>query len=398
MTDNLKVFCSMEDQRYFVGRLRQYEKRIFFEYDADFLSTGLELSPFKLPLRPGVFEDKDYTFKGLYGLFNDSLPDGWGLLLLDRILRKQGLKEISPFNRLTLVADQGMGALEYLTEKEPKNKKIKNILNLDGLADESRRLLHDEDLPLETINKLFRFGGSSGGARPKILVDVSEDKTKICPSRSGDTRYSPWIIKFHAKDEAPDTGLKEFVYSVIARKAGVEISDTFLFPSETTPGFFGTKRFDRRKKQKIHVHTACGLLHADHRHSSLDYENLLKLTKILTKNISDVKKMVRLMVFNVKARNLDDHSKNFSFLLDSENQWKLAPAYDLTLSTGFHGEHNAMVNGKGKNISDADLIAAAAKVDIPASYVREIIQITEAELAHYPEIYDENFRPVKGGR
>jgi len=117
MTDNLKVFCSIEDQRYFVGRLRQYEKRIFFEYDADFLSTGVELSPFKLPLRPGVFEDKDYTFNGLYGLFNDSLPDGWGLLLLDRILQKQGLKleEISPFNRLALVADQGMGGpyLQY---------------------------------------------------------------------------------------------------------------------------------------------------------------------------------------------------------------------------------------------------------------------------------------------
>jgi serine/threonine-protein kinase HipA len=218
------------------------------------------------------------------------------------------------------------------------------------------------------------------------LADVSADGSVILPAGTGGAGFAPWLIKFHAREEARDQGLVEYVYSLMAREAGVEMPETRLFPSATTDGFFAVARFDRENGQKAHVHTACGLLHAEHRHASLDYENLIKLTKVLTGDVREVEKMVRLMVFNVKAGNRDDHAKNFSFLLDAHNRWKMAPADDLTPSAGLGGEHSAMVNGKGRNITDADLAAAASIADVPGAMVREAVQRTEEALSRFEQL------------
>jgi serine/threonine-protein kinase HipA len=386
--ERLDVVCNLRGVRHFVGRLEQRGRSLLFEYDRAFLTSGIELSPFKLPLRPGVFEDKDRAFGGLFGLFNDSLPDGWGLLLLDRALRGKGmrLEGISPFSRLTMVGDGGMGALEYGGGDKRSDGASRAPLLLDGLAEETRKILAEEDLPLETLNELLRLGGSSGGARPKILADVSADGSVILPAGTGGAGFTPWLIKFHAREEARDQGLVEYVYSLMARDAGVEMPETRLFPSATTDGFFGVARFDRENGQKVHVHTACGLLHAEHRHASLDYENLIKLTKVLTGDVREVEKLVRLMVFNVKAGNRDDHAKNFSFLLDSQNRWKMAPAYDLTPSAGFSGEHSAMVNGKGRDITDADLAAAASIADVSGAMAREAVQRTGEARSRFEQL------------
>ena len=184
----------------------------------------------------------------------------------------------------------------------------------------------------------------------------------------------PWIIKFRSAHEAPDTGLMEYKYSIAAREAGLDMPETHLFPSATSPGYFGVQRFDRVHGQKVHVHTACGLLHASHREPSLTYESLLRLALLLTRDMREVQKMVRLMVFNIRSGNKDDHSKNFSFLLNADNQWRMAPVYDLTPSEGINGEQTCMVNNKGRNITENDLHAAAATVDVGAQTVREIIQ------------------------
>ena len=158
---------------------------------------------------------------------------------------------------------------------------------------------------------------------------------------------------------------------------------THLFPSRLGKGYFGVERFDRTPQGKVHVHTACGLLHASHRYSCLDYENLLKLTTILVKDRSQVEQMVLRMIFNVKSGNRDDHSKNFSFLLDEKSHWQLAPAYDLTPSAGINGEQTAMVNGKGRGITDADLLAAAQTADIVAKELRLMLDRVNAAIAHY---------------
>ena len=375
----LSVYLNTYGIRRMVGLLYENAERVFFEYSPDFLQSGIALSPFKLPLKPGVFEDEKRTFDGLFGLFNDSLPDGWGCLLLDRKLRKRGLSydSITPLSRLSMIGRNPMGALEY----EPADEAAEEVGNveLDSLSGEVDKILSGNDS--DVLDELLKLNGSSGGARPKIVAYVSDDRQEIIHGGANPPAgFTPWIIKFSERHDKLNSGETEYRYSLAAKEAGIDMPPTHLFPSKNGGGYFGVQRFDRTPQGKVHVHTACGLLHASHRFSCLDYENLLKLTLVLTRDITQAEEMVRRMVFNVKSGNRDDHSKNFSFLLNKNFEWRLAPAYDLTPSAGINGEQTAMVNGKGRNITDDDLIAAAKVADIPASTVRSIINTVESAL------------------
>ena len=385
---NLKVFYNAYGERRLMGLLSQREGRVFFEYAAEFLNSELEVSPFKLPLRPGLFEGDPMFAGGLFGVFNDSLPDGWGCLLLDRQLMRRNISynEIGPIDRLRLIGKDPFGALEYEPAEEGAEETIKIIL--DSLAREADKIL--EGSSREMLDELVALNGSSGGARPKITALVSDDKSKIVQnSRAVPDGFSSWIIKFSNKKDRKDLGLHEYVYSLIAKKAGIKMTETYLFPSKNSSGHFGTKRFDREGNQKIHIHSASGLLHADFRIPCLDYASLLRLTQLLTKNQQDIEQMVRLMIFNVKAGNKDDHSKNFTFLLDKAGEWHLSPAYDLTRSSGINGEQTAMVNGKGCGITDEDLIKEAQRYNVSAGKVREMIAQTEDALADYDKLMKE---------
>lgn len=375
----LSVYLNTYGIRRMVGLLYENAGRVFFEYSPDFLQSGIALSPFKLPLKPGVFEDEKRTFDGLFGLFNDSLPDGWGCLLLDRKLRKRGLSydSITPLPRLSMIGRNPMGALEY----EPADEAAEEVGNveLDSLSGEVDKILAGNDS--DVLDELLKLNGSSGGARPKIVAYVSDDRQKIIHGGANPPAgFTPWIIKFSERHDKLNSGETEYRYSLAAKEAGIDMPPTHLFPSKNGGGYFGVQRFDRTPQGKVHVHTACGLLHASHRFSCLDYENLLKLTLVLTRDITQAEEMVRRMVFNVKSGNRDDHSKNFSFLLNKNFEWRLAPAYDLTPSAGINGEQTAMVNGKGRNITDDDLIAAAKVADIPTSAVCSIINTVESAL------------------
>lgn len=360
----LRVYLNMYGKRYFVGLLEDTKDcRIFFEYAPDFIKTGIELSPFKLPLHSGVFEDEDRTFGGLFGLFNDSLPDGWGLMLLDRKLRKTGLslEQITPLQRLSMIGKHGMGALEYEPETDGPLTKPDGLV-LDMLAKEIEKICAGYDSA--ELDVLLRLNGSSGGARPKMLALVSDDKQTIIPDGDEREGFSPWLIKFTTSREDKDFGAIEYDCSMKAKEAGIDMPETYLFPSEICKGHFGVKRFDRCAQGKIHTHTACGLLHASHRMGTMDYDGLLKLTQALTRDVREVEKMFRLMMFNVRIGNKDDHTKNFSFVLNDRLEWKLSPAYDLTPSQGINGEHTSMINGKGKNITEDDFEAVAERFGI----------------------------------
>ena len=365
-----------------VGLLQQEKQRIFFEYAPEFLKSSIELSPFKLPLKAGVFEEKSHVFDGLFGLFNDSLPDGWGCLLLDRKLRKMGKSyaEITPLDRLSLIGANPMGALEY--EPAAEDSDLYGDIELDSLSGEVDRILEGEESLV--LDELLKLNGSSGGARPKIVAYVSPDRKHIIHGRKDiPAGYTSWIIKFAEKLDPQTSGELEYRYSLAAKAAGITMPETHLFPLKDGRGCFGVQRFDRTPKGKVHTHTACGLLHASHRFASLDYENLLKLTWILTRNHADAVEMARRMIFNVKSGNKDDHSKNFSFLLNANYQWQLAPAYDLTPSAGINGEQTCMVNGKGCNITDSDLIKAAATVNVSEAECKDLIgKINSALLQH----------------
>ena len=330
-----------------------------FQYGDEWLENGFAISPFSLPLKKQVFiPTKDY-FDGLYGVFADSLPDNWGRLLLNRLLRahKQNPDELTVLDRLAIVGKSGMGALTYYPEKS-FSEQHENT-NLDELAEECQKILNTEYS--DKLDELYRLGGTSGGARPKIMTTIDNED---------------WIIKFPAHVDGKDAGKMEYDYSCCARECGIAMSETKLFPSDQCKGYFGIRRFDRVSNGKrVHMLTAAALLKLDFEQPSLDYHSLMKLTKILTKdNDYDVENMFRRMCFNVFAHNRDDHSKNFTYLYNEiEGRWRLSPAYDLTYSNTYYGEHTTTVDGNGRNPGGKELLAVGIAAGMKKSKCVKII-------------------------
>lgn len=358
--DLIHVRLSLEDENIPVGRLALRQRQIWFEYHREFLERGLEISPFTLPLRPNAISGKDSPFEGLFGVFNDSLPDGWGRLLLDRAVQSHGIayQLLTPLDRLSHVGSHGMGALIYEPDYTDKPA-TKDGLNLDLLADEMRSVLEGE--AGDVIEELYALGGSSAGARPKILVGFNAKTGKIVHGQQQlPEGYEHWMIKFNSSNDPEDIAAIEYAYALMASAAGVDLPEARLF--ETKKGrYFGTKRFDRKENERLHMHTAAGLLHAEHRYPSIDYENLLRATVSLCRDVQQTQKLYRQTVFNVFAHNRDDHSKNFSFLMDKSGAWTVAPAYDLTFSYGVGREHSMMVMGEGKAPGTKHLLQLAEK-------------------------------------
>lgn len=347
-TELLTVFLDAQSQRRKAGRLAFKDRRVLFEYDASFIASGIEISPIKLPLRPGLSIADTMIFDGLFGVFNDSLPDGWGRLLLDRTLEKHGIdrSQLNPLDRLTYVGQHGMGALSYEPERDFENIDDAQLA-LDKLSEESAVVLAGENE--EVFEELLRLNGSSSGARPKVVAQVSADKKRIIQGRQElQPGFANWMIKFAPSQDARDVGAVEYAYSLMAKDAGVEMPETHLFRTKRNK-YFGTKRFDRDGDARIHMHSLGGLIHADHRSPSLDCDMVLRVTLALTRNIQDAEKAYALACFNVLAHNRDDHVKNFSFLLDARNEWIFAPAYDLVFSYGPGGEQSMLVMGEGRN-------------------------------------------------
>ena len=335
-----------------IGTMALYKDTLAaFEYSKDWLKDGFSISPFSLPLEKGVFIPKLDPFGGLYGVFADSLPDGWGRLLVDRLMRRNGLNPESMGNldRLAIVGESGMGALAYKPQIVLSRGEEKK--GLDIIAEECKEILQTEST--KGLDYLFENGGSSGGARPKILTEVDGED---------------WIIKFPSSDDSKDIGKIEYDYAICAKECGIEMEEVRLFESKKCMGYFGTKRFDRKKQAanyRVHMVSAAGLLETSHRVPNLDYNTLMRLTLQLTKSMEDCEKLFRIMCFNVYAHNRDDHSKNFSYLYDvNEAQWHLSPAYDLTYSNSIAGEHATMVNGNGFNPSESDILAVAEKIGL----------------------------------
>lgn len=352
-----------------VGTLALMKNNIVaFEYDSNWITNGFSISPFSLPLKKQVFIPRIDPFDGLYGVFSDSLPDGWGRLLVDRMLNSQNInpREISQIDRLAIVGETGMGALSYKPEY--------NLLedndyqeDYDSLALSCKKILNTEYSA--DLDNLFRLGGSSGGARPKILTKIDNED---------------WIIKFPSSLDDNNIGELEYLYSVCAKKCKIDMPETKLFPSKISSGYFGIKRFDRKKLltgaiRKLHMISVSGLLETSHRIPNLDYNDLMQLTLNLTKSFEEVEKLFRLMCFNVFSHNRDDHSKNFSFIYNEDlNKWELSPAYDLTYSYSINGEHATTINGNGVNPGLSDILKVAEKIGLDKKKAEKIaIEIEE---------------------
>jgi len=343
-----------------VGRLALTPDNLMaFEYDAEWLSNGFSISPFKLPLEKRVFIASREPFDGVFGVFNDCLPDNWGKLLVNRELQRRGIapNSLSVLDRLAIVGKNGPGALEF----EPAEEMLTEYKDssLDTIAAEINKIIDDATVVTDDLvtEELFRIGGSSGGTRPKIFRKYEG---------------SDWIIKFRAAIDPVDIGRREFEIMELAQKAGLEVPDHKLFNDK----YFGVKRFDRKDNgEKVFMISASGLLDADHNQPVLDYTDLLSLTAKLTRNMRDIEKMFRLMMFNVWINNTDDHAKNFAFLYEGKD-WKLAPAFDLTQTVGTW-EHATSVNRHGRNITDADMLALGHQVGITDKRAADIMRETQ---------------------
>lgn len=369
-----------------VGRLASAERgRIYFEYSP--ILRGLRISPLRLPPKPGLMTFDPMLFEGLPGVFYDSLPDGWGRLLLDRLARSKGIApdQLTALDRLARVGHSGMGALVY--EPDLSGDKPSDALDIDDLALKTEQVLRGS--AEDVLEELVALNGSSAGARPKAMININPTGSQIIYGETDKTfkGYVPWLVKFPNTQDGPDAGTIEYVYSLMAGEAGVFMSETQLFPAKNGPGYFTTRRFDRKESEggmtRLHVHTAGGLLHSDFRTPSLDYEDLLALTEIMTRDMREVEKMYRHAVFNVMSHNRDDHAKNFSFVMDPGGEWKLSPAYDITFSSGPGGQQSTTVLGEGKDPSSEHLKALGKKANLDDKTIAGIIESTRHALSNW---------------
>ena len=342
-----------------------------FEYDKGWLANGFSLSPTELPLQSGLFyADKD-KFGGGFAVFEDSLPDGYGLYLLDRMLRKQNtsLMELNPLQRLSIIGTAGMGALTYLPMMTGfhAQKELEDIAQLDHLQEEALKVLSEKGVGDESY--LYYNSANSGGARPKTALR----------SRDG----SHWLVKFRHVYDPEDIGKSEFLHMKTARACGITIPRIGLVKDR----YFAIERFDFAPDgKKRHVVTAAALLKTDFRKQDVDYINLLALTGYLTQDPGQVEEMFRRMVMNLVAVNKDDHAKNFSFLCD-DGKWSLAPAYDITYSPlGSNGEHATSLFYNGNPGFDL-VLKAGTEIRIPESTCRTIIkEVEETCEKHLPVV------------
>ena len=375
----LRVVYEGWGEKFDLGVLADDGRRILFEYTEEGIRRGIELSPHSLPLRAGAAGDFPHFQSRLPGLISDSLPDGWGLLVMDKLMRARGIdtRQLSPLDRLAFLGNNTMGALTYHpATEEPLPKQTVDLLIL---AEESQKIL--EGKSSDVLREYVILGGSPHGARPKVLVNIdpATDKAWTTERSPG----IPWLVKFPGDGEHHEVCAIEKLYADMAQQCDLAIPQTRYFElgreSDIMRTAFAIQRFDRQQYMRVPIHTVAGAAHVDFRiPSSLDYLNLLRLTRAITRDVREVKSAFERCVFNVVLNNRDDHPKNFSFRMEQEGQWRISPAYDVTFCHGPGGEHQMDVFGEARAITRTHLMKLAHAADIPAADAGHVIdRVTE---------------------
>lgn len=347
-TDHLSVFRTLlNGEKVKVGELAQNRQGIFFAYDASYIAKFPNLSPFKLAMKTELQVALTSIFNGLFGVFADCLPDGWGLLLQDRFFANYGLptRQISPLDRLALVGNNAIGALSFMPEIN--NQAVNEQLDLFVLGQNAQQIF--EGQTDQVLQELMR-AGSSGGARPKAQIFMPKGQNSICRTQS-QPQDEAWIVKFTSQSLPlqHEEGLLEAVYLTLAEQAGLSPVNWQLLTQENYH-WLAVKRFDYVAQQvgRIHTHSLSGLLDASHQLPSVDYFDLIKATKLLCKSRSASQLQFRRAIFNLFALNQDDHAKNWAFMQNEQGEWQPSPAYDITFSPLRYGEHSMGFKQYGK--------------------------------------------------
>ena len=380
-----KIFVYYEGwgERWHLGTLADNGSQLLFEYSKEALAQQLELSPHKLRLTAETYGAFPAWLQRLPGLVSDSLPDGWGLLLMDKMFRKDGRNPamLSPLDRLAYVGARGMGALTF--EPADHLELSADDVKLLDLAHEAQALVNGAES--EALKQLALLGGSPHGARPKVLVfyNAATRAVSTQPMAGG----TPWLVKFQAQDEHKEACAIEHLYARLAKECQLNMPQTAHFDLDKKLGGFGIERFDVQDGMRVPIHTLAGALHADFRTlGAVDYATFMRLTRLFTRNDRSVREAYERCLFNVLFNNRDDHAKNFSFRLNQARQWELAPCYDLTSNAGPGGEHQMDVLGYGKNISRALMRSLAENASLDKAWAESAIARMLAVHARFNEV------------
>jgi serine/threonine-protein kinase HipA len=364
--NSINVHVNFGDRDIRVGELYLSSDtgRHVFSYDPRFISSGLEISPLRLPIGGQPFHaPQDANIYGLHGVFADSLPDNWGRMVQDAEFLKIGIDQPTALERLAFIGQNGIGALNYRPAK--KFPKGIDITELAALRKAAQNII--EGSADEISHELLKSGGSAGGARPKFLVDIHEKNHGQIryTHKSYSGGYIPVVLKVPTFRHDHYQKI-EYAYSQIAQKAGLNIPDTYLIKGEKSGlAFFAVKRFDILPDgSKLHVHSLAGLHNINFNDVNTDATAFLNTVGNVTRNHRQVVEAYKIIAFNHIGFNNDDHSKNFSFTMDKKGEWSLAPAYDISYSKGQNGLHYMKLNGKTRNAETKDFKSAAKTFNI----------------------------------
>ncbi|MET1260372.1 type II toxin-antitoxin system HipA family toxin [Flagellimonas sp. DF-77] len=404
-----------------VGAVRwdDSQKLGYFQYAPEFQDTGWELSPIKMPLDQGqrIFsfpelrkgrDETEDTFKGLPGLLSDALPDKYGNRLIDTWLARQGrpANSMNPVEKLCFIGTRAMGALEFRpTQHKPATRTFPLVM--DSLVEVAKKMLNERERFLTHLDKdgekamtdILKIGTSAGGARPKAVI-AYHPKTKEIRSGQGKVPkgFEHWLLKLDGVSgeqfgESSGWGRVEYAYHLMAIDCGIEMTACQLL-EENGRAHFMTKRFDREDNERHHIQSLCGLQHYDFNDMyGFSYEQLFQTMRQLRLTYPEAEQLFRRMVFNVIATNYDDHTKNFSFLLKKNAEWRLAPAYDLCFAYDpnnyWVNQQTLSVNGKRRDITKDDLMTLATDNNIKkGAKIIDTINATVSQWQHYAEQVD----------
>ena len=373
-----------------VGTLLHEGRSVYFEYDPNFQNLGLEISPHKLAIKSlnGAYSNTDTSyFQGVPGVFHDSLPDKFGMKVIDRYYEEKGksIADVNLLMRLSYIGSRAMGALEYEPSDQPQYAQQKaEIMDLRQMYLDSQLIIKGEQA--EAVHRIAAFmenAASPGGAQPKASIGWNrETKEIISGAQLGVPEgFDHWLVKFSKSDQLGqplDFTKLEYLYMRMAGEIGINVPQTqMLF--DGNDWHYAIKRFDRVEGRKIHMHTLAGLTHIDfNQPGHYSYEQFWRISKALSRDNSVNLEIYKRAIFNVIARNQDDHAKNFSFLMDERGKWSLSPAYDITFANGekYTANHQMSINGKLSNFVRKELITFGSQLGIKENVAKEIVQQT----------------------
>ncbi len=365
-----------------VGELAQNQQGTFFQYEASYLEHRHSLSPFSLPFDQSLTLAPTTPHAGLHGLFADSLPDGWGMLLMDRVVRQRGIipHQMTPMDRLAYTGRRGTGALHYTPAQEYEAEESLTKLALLG---EQAALLFDGQT--DEVLKALANAGGSGGARPKALIYFDPEQPEQVCTTEGKAGNQAWLIKFTSSslDLGHDEGLCEAAWLRMARQCGIDVPEHRLFPQDSGRNWLAVKRFDCADSVsggRYHMQTLCALLDADFRQPSMDYEDLIKASQVLCQNPAVGRVQFLRAMFNLFCVNQDDHTKNWSFLMSDQGHWQPSPMYDVTFSPAPYNQHAMSYGGYGSSppLKTVQKLASCANYSSWREAQKDLQQICDA--------------------